>query len=88
MKLASSETPPVDLFPILKYVPEKWASWKTLAKRIRTMQHKIYFRMLHQCEQRVNDEAEDAISFIEQCIQNSDSLGMSREFIAQVQICN
>ncbi|KAF5369132.1 hypothetical protein D9757_011081 [Collybiopsis confluens] len=66
MKLASSETPPVDLFPILKYVPEKWASWKSLAKQIRTMQHKIYSRMLHQCEQLANDESEDFSSFIEQ----------------------
>ncbi|KAF9468287.1 cytochrome P450 [Collybia nuda] len=85
MKLASSETPPIDLFPILKYVPERWASWKTVVKRTRELQHEIYFRMLGQAEHRLSEgESKGNDCFIERCIQNQASLGMSREFIAHL----
>lgn len=38
--------PPVDLIPILQLVPERFAEWKTLCKKIRNMQNKIYFELL------------------------------------------
>lgn len=88
MKLASFETPPIDLFPILKYVPERWASWKTLAKRTRELQHDIYFRMLGQAERRLSEGASKGNDcFIERCLQNQEALGMNREFVAYVACC-
>lgn len=40
--LAPGAHPPVDLMPYLKYVPERWAPWKTLCKEIRKLQMGLY----------------------------------------------
>lgn len=45
--------PPLDLFPILKYVPERWASWKTKCREVAASHRKMYFSILERCEKRL-----------------------------------
>ncbi|KAG8908736.1 hypothetical protein FRB99_002974 [Tulasnella sp. 403] len=44
--------PPIDLIPALKYVPERFAPWKTTVKKLRAWQRNIFFGMLKECEDR------------------------------------
>ncbi|KAH8093929.1 cytochrome P450 [Cristinia sonorae] len=48
-------TPPLDIFPILKYVPERWAKWKTVAKRIKHHHRALWFDLLAVVEKRISD---------------------------------
>ncbi|EIN04046.1 cytochrome P450 [Punctularia strigosozonata HHB-11173 SS5] len=72
--------PPVDMFPILKYVPERWARWKTMVKRLRSMQRALYFRLLQQSEDRVtNSEASEDEPFIDKVVRRQADYGLNRE---------
>ncbi|THH17464.1 hypothetical protein EW146_g3349 [Bondarzewia mesenterica] len=45
--------PPVDLLPILKYVPARWAPWKGLCSEIRAKQFELYEGLVSLCESRM-----------------------------------
>ena len=45
--------PPVNMVPILKLVPERFASWKTECREIRVLQRNIFGRMLRPVEERL-----------------------------------
>jgi hypothetical protein len=44
--------PPVDLFPILTYVPERWASWKRDVSRIKHLHDDLYGDLLKTVQKR------------------------------------
>jgi len=44
--LEPGATPPVDMIPILKYVPERWAKWKRDCAKTRKLQRDLYFGLL------------------------------------------
>ena len=48
--------PPVDLLPILKYVPERWARWKGLCKEVRAGQIELYDSFVSMCERRMEQD--------------------------------
>ena len=45
-------TPPLELFPIFKYVPARWAWWKNAVKETRALQRGFYFGLLDDVEKR------------------------------------
>uniref|UniRef100_A0A8H8CKL1 Cytochrome P450 n=1 Tax=Psilocybe cubensis TaxID=181762 RepID=A0A8H8CKL1_PSICU len=49
--LSPGDAAPVDLFPVLKYVPERWAPWKKLWRKTRQLQRMLYFSLLDHTEQ-------------------------------------
>ncbi|KAG1869384.1 cytochrome P450, partial [Suillus subalutaceus] len=53
VQVVSTEGPPVDLLPILKYVPERWAPWKGICREARTLQRRLYFGLLEEAETRL-----------------------------------
>lgn len=72
--------PPVDLFPLLKYVPERWAPWKTICKDIRRRQRDMYFGLLSKCEDRMrNGQRNDC--FMERVLDRQEEFGLGREAI-------
>ncbi|KAJ7621360.1 cytochrome P450 [Roridomyces roridus] len=71
-------TPPVDFFPILKYVPERWAKWKRDCAKTRKMQRDLYFGLLDETKERVA-RGEDNGSYMEEILRNQEELGMDRE---------
>jgi hypothetical protein len=61
--------PPVDLFPILTLVPERFAEWKRTVKHIRGLHEKLYWRLLRTVEQRIEKGLASDV-FMEQAILN------------------
>ncbi|CAL1707417.1 unnamed protein product [Somion occarium] len=70
--------PPVDIFPILKYIPERWASWKGLCREVRSRQRKLYFTLLQNCIDRIKLDRRNN-SFIEYVLEHEDHYGLTRE---------
>ncbi|CAL1707469.1 unnamed protein product [Somion occarium] len=75
--------PPVDIFPILKYVPERWAAWKALCRDIRKNQRKIFFGLLDICEDRMNQDRRNDC-FLEHVLDKREEYGLDCEMIAYV----
>ncbi|KAF9498042.1 hypothetical protein BDN71DRAFT_1504178 [Pleurotus eryngii] len=50
---AYSDHPPVDFFPILRYVLERCAPWKTLSRETREIRDKVDGDLFSQCEEAV-----------------------------------
>ncbi|KAG1854775.1 cytochrome P450 [Suillus tomentosus] len=81
VQVVSAEGPPVDLLPILKYVPERWAPWKRICREARTLQRRLYFGLLEEAETRLA-RGESTGCFMEEVIQRQEELGMSKDAAA------
>ena len=64
----------------MKYVPERWASWKTEVKITRTLQRKLYFGLLEQVEARLQDGSPNGC-FMESVIEKGPGFGLDREAV-------
>ncbi|KAG8899688.1 hypothetical protein FRC01_010414 [Tulasnella sp. 417] len=47
------ETPPLDLIPALKHVPERFAAWKTTLKNLRSAQREYYGGLMEETKARM-----------------------------------
>ncbi|KAK1227689.1 hypothetical protein PQX77_009314 [Marasmius sp. AFHP31] len=72
--------PPVDLLPFLKYIPERWATWKQLSKLIRRKQRELYFGLLAETEKRMKMGEENG-SYMEEVLSRQVELRLDREMI-------
>ncbi|CAL1708008.1 unnamed protein product [Somion occarium] len=72
--------PPIDLMPILQYVPERWASWKGICRDIRAKQRKLYVGLRDKCEARMREDRRNG-SFLETLFDQKDALGLTRDMI-------
>jgi hypothetical protein len=70
----------MDLLPILKRVPERFASWKTLCKEVRRLQRKLYFGLLEETEERVA-KGEGNGCFMEEVLERQKEFEMNRELV-------
>ena len=52
--LEPGATPAVDIFPFLRYLPNRFAGWKRQAKHIRKSQRALYFRLLDGVKQQLD----------------------------------
>ncbi|KAF7340734.1 O-methylsterigmatocystin oxidoreductase [Mycena sanguinolenta] len=82
-KTISPEAAPVDLVPLLKYVPEWWAPWKQLWRETRRLQRSLYFGFLEQAEQRIYRGLRNE-TFIEKILDRQEEFGLDREMIAYI----
>jgi hypothetical protein len=73
--------PPVDMLPILKYVPE-WmgASWKGLCRELRTLRRQLFMGLLHSVESR-NAKGEVTNSCVEIINGKAKEVGLTREMV-------
>ncbi|KAF7369235.1 putative cytochrome P450 [Mycena venus] len=78
--LEPGATPPMDYFPFLKYVPERWAKWKQVAKFVRKLQRDMYFRLLDESQERLRRGAGNG-SYVEELIERQDELKLDREML-------
>jgi hypothetical protein len=78
--LAPGAHPPVDLLPFLKYVPERWAPWKTLCKEVGRSQRDLYYGLLKECEGRIRDGRENG-SYMEVVLKRQKEFGLNKEQI-------
>ncbi|KAF8649385.1 hypothetical protein AX16_005826 [Volvariella volvacea WC 439] len=76
--------PPVDIFPILKYIPERWAGWKRTANHVRKLHEELYERLLVMVEKRLA-RGLSADCFMEDAVQNAKDLGLTtRELLTNI----
>ncbi|KAJ7234771.1 cytochrome P450 [Mycena haematopus] len=76
--LEPGATPPVDLIPILKYVPERWAKWKRDCAKTRKLQRELYFGLLDETKERLSRGDENG-SYMEEILTRQEEFGMDRE---------
>ncbi|KAF7328682.1 putative cytochrome P450 [Mycena sanguinolenta] len=76
--LEPGSTPPIDLIPILKYVPERWAKWKRDCARTRKLQRELYFGLLDETKERLSKGDENG-SYMEEVLTRQEEFGMDRE---------
>ncbi|KAF9024635.1 cytochrome P450 [Hymenopellis radicata] len=74
---------PVDMVPILKYLPEFLAPWKKESRELRRMQHKLHYTALRECEERL-ERGEGNDCYLEELIRQQDELALSRDQIAWI----
>lgn len=65
--------PPIDVVPLLQYVPERWAPWKTICRNLRIRQQTFYHGLMDSCERRMKDSRSNGC-FLEDIIKNQESL--------------
>ncbi|KAF5367063.1 hypothetical protein D9758_003939 [Tetrapyrgos nigripes] len=73
--------PPLEHFPFLHYVPERWARWKRLAKALNEIQIKMYMGLLDECEERLRNK-QGTGCYLENVIEKQQEYGISREAVA------
>ncbi|KAJ7621343.1 cytochrome P450 [Roridomyces roridus] len=78
--LDEGATPPIDRFPVLKFVPERWAKWKREAKEIRALRRELFFGLLERTEERLRKGQPNG-SYAEEWLMRKEELGMDREQI-------
>ncbi|KAJ7916803.1 cytochrome P450 [Mycena leptocephala] len=76
--LEPGATPPLDYFPFLKYVPERFAKWKRDCKMVRKMQRDLYFSLLDDTQERLR-RGEGNGSYVEELLERQEELELDRE---------
>ncbi|KAJ6449331.1 cytochrome P450 [Mycena sanguinolenta] len=76
--LEPGATPPVDMIPILKYVPKRWAKWKRDCAKVHKMQRDLYFSLLDETKERLQRGEENG-SYMEEILTRQAEFGMERE---------
>lgn len=70
--------PPIDLFPALKYVPARWASWKGLCARAKALRDGLYTGLFTEVEQKVASGT-DVGSYLGNILLNLEELEMNMD---------
>ncbi|KAJ6564685.1 cytochrome P450 [Mycena capillaripes] len=73
--------PPVDILPLLKFVPERWAKWRRDCNRVRGLQRAQYFGLLEETRKRVRQGDENG-SYMEEVLTRKNEWGMDDEMAA------
>jgi len=81
--LEPGATPPLDLLPILRRVPERWAKWKTDVSQCRKHQRDLYFGLLDETKARM-EKGEENGSYMEEVIGRQEEFEMDREMMGYV----
>ncbi|EIM80810.1 cytochrome P450 [Stereum hirsutum FP-91666 SS1] len=78
--LEPGHNPPVDLIPLLKYVPARWARWKRMAASLRRTQRTMYGTLIERCEAHIleNDRKGAAL---EKIIDEREERGIDRALL-------
>ena len=72
--------PPVEWFPILRHIPERWAPWKRICKAIRIQQRKLFFTLLDVCEDNMKQGVRNGC-FMESVIDKQAEYNFDRELL-------
>ncbi|CAL1701790.1 unnamed protein product [Somion occarium] len=75
--------PPVDLLPVLQYIPEIWAPWKRTCRELRQKYQKIFSGLRDMCETRMKMNRRNGC-FLEDVFNQQEKLGLTKPMIAAV----
>uniref|UniRef100_A0A0W0GBY3 Putative cytochrome P450 n=1 Tax=Moniliophthora roreri TaxID=221103 RepID=A0A0W0GBY3_MONRR len=81
--LAPGTIPPIDMFPFLNYIPERWAKWKSMVKDLRERQRKTHFALLDDCAKRIV-KGEGNGSYMEEVLSRQEEWGLSKEILGYI----
>lgn len=68
--LEFNKLPAVELFPLLRWVPERWAKWKQNANRIRRLHDDLFGHLLERVERRV-ENCQETGAFLESAVKHA-----------------
>lgn len=77
---AGGRLPPIDFLPILRYVPERWATWKRTSRYIRRRQRNIFFGLADLCRLRIKEEQRNDC-FMEYVIDHQQEYSLTDEML-------
>ncbi|KAH8077890.1 cytochrome P450 [Cristinia sonorae] len=69
--------PPIDLIPLLRYVPERWAKWKGISRDLEARFKRLYHGLVETCENRMEREEHNG-SFMENILRSGERNESSR----------
>jgi cytochrome P450 len=79
--LAPGGTPPVDVFPFLKYLPGILAPWKARARAIRQEQRSLYYALMNETKENMRLGRHTG-SFMEKLLKEQEKSELDEEHIA------
>lgn len=79
--LEAGALPPLDLLPILRLVPERWAKWKGISREIRECQRNLYFPLVDRGRRRIREDCRNDC-FMEYLLDHQERYGLSDEMLA------
>ncbi|KAF8649379.1 hypothetical protein AX16_005820 [Volvariella volvacea WC 439] len=74
--LEMGKLPPVDIFPVLNWVPDKWAGWKQQVLDVKRRQEELFGHLVSMVRKRVDGGVENG-SFMEEAYKNQKQWGLS-----------
>ena len=78
--LAPGATPPVDAFPVLKYLPDVLSPWKARARAIRREQRSLYYGLLNETRERMRTGKYSGC-FMEKLLEQQEKSELDEEYI-------
>lgn len=78
--LEPGATPPIDMIPLLKYVPERFAKWKRNVRKTRDLQRAVYFGLLDKTKERMQSGEANG-SYMEEILARKQEFGLDYENI-------
>ncbi|KAH9476434.1 Cytochrome P450 monooxygenase [Psilocybe cubensis] len=78
LKAISPESAPVDLIPLLRYIPARFAPWKGVWKETGLRQRRIYSSFFEDAEREIKSGRRSG-NFIETILNRQEELGLSRD---------
>lgn len=81
--LEPGNAPPVDLIPILKWIPERFAGWKQKCSEVRRLQRKLYFGLMDDVKERLA-RGDTNGCFMETVLERADEWELDRELTGYV----
>ncbi|SCV48561.1 related to O-methylsterigmatocystin oxidoreductase [Fusarium fujikuroi] len=77
-------TPPVDVFPILQYLPDFLSPWRIWARNIRKEHRALYFNLLSETQELVAKNKAPEDSFMVRLLKEQDMSGLDDEHLAYI----
>lgn len=77
-------TPPVDVFPILQYLPDFLSPWRIWARNIRKEHRALYFNLLNETQELVAKNKAPEDSFMVRLLKEQDMSGLDDEHLAYI----
>ncbi|KAJ7612206.1 cytochrome P450 [Roridomyces roridus] len=79
--LAPGAAPPLDLLPIFKLVPERWAKWRQTVRKIQGLMRPLFFGLLDAAEERIRSGVQNEC-YVEEILEKQADFGLDRKMIA------
>ena len=81
--MESGAAPPIDQFPVLKYLPDSLAGWKKEARAIRKKQKQLYFTLWSETKKHL-ESGRPTGCFMEKMIQDAEKLDVNDEWMSYI----